>query len=117
MAHLLRFMLSRLLIAMIAFSLASTTWHGVAQAASHGPAVQARDAQVRHSQADHQHSASAKAHAAGQRHCHPACTMATAPSPAIPAQTFLFSASLPVARDLMPVPITPSSLDHPPKRT
>ena len=120
MARLLRFMLSRLLVAMVAICLASTTWHGVALAASHVPAMQADATQVghehgAHGQADHKHPTPGKTQTAAQTCCHPACTMAVIPSAAGPMQDSPLSAPLRVTGDSMPVPKSPSGPDRPPK--
>ncbi|MBM6595366.1 hypothetical protein [Microvirga pudoricolor] len=120
MARLLRFMLRRLLVAMVALGLASTTWHGVALAASYAPAIQADATHVghqhgAHKQADQKPSAPGKSHSAAQNCCHPACTMAVIPFPSGPMQEFPLSAPLRVTGDPMPVPESPSGLDRPPK--
>jgi hypothetical protein len=113
-------MLGRLLVAMVALGLASTTWHGIAVAASHAPAMQANATQVGHehgghSQADHKHPAPGKTQAAAQTCCHPACTMAVIPFPTGPMQEFPLSAPLHVTGDSIPVPESPSGPDRPPK--
>ncbi|MFC1458307.1 hypothetical protein ACETIH_16700 [Microvirga arabica] len=119
-ANLLRLVLTRLLIAMIAIAPASASWHGAAQAAVQDPAwhsdvMQGGHKQAVHRRPDHKHFAPAKAHGAGQICCHPACTMAAAPSPGVPAQAFLLSAPLRVAPDRIPLPRFSSGLDRPPK--
>ena len=119
-ARLLRFMLSRLLIAMVAFGFASSTWYGVALAAGHPPTAQAHATHVghehgAHTQADHKQSAPGKAHKVAQNCCHPACTMAAIPLPASPTQDLLLSAPLRVTGDLVPVPESLPGLDRPPK--
>ncbi len=120
MACLLRFMLSRLLVAMVALGLASTMWHGVALAASHAPAMRAYATHVgheheAHGQADHKHPAPGKTQTAAQTCCHPACTMAVIPFPTGPMLEVPLSAPLRVTGDSLPVPERPSGPDRPPK--
>ena len=120
MTRLLRFMLYRFLIAMVALGLASTTWHGVALAGRPAPAAQAHATSVGHKhrtqgQADHKHLAPGKTQAGAQNCCHPACTMAVIPGPAGPTQDVPLSAPLHVTGDLVPVPESPPGLDRPPK--
>ncbi|MBJ6126849.1 hypothetical protein [Microvirga splendida] len=120
MANLLRLMLTRLLIAMIAIAPVSAAWHRTAQAAAQAPAAQAHAVQgghkhVVHRQVDHKHSAPTKAHGTWQVCCHPACTMAVVPSPAVPAQGFPLSVPLRSVADRIPLPRSPSGLDRPPK--
>ncbi|MFC1458303.1 hypothetical protein ACETIH_16680 [Microvirga arabica] len=107
-------MFRRLLVALVAFGLVATPWHGVALAAGQASAVEFPHARVLH-QGDHNHAPPAKAHAAGQGCCHPSCTMAVVPCSPGPMQACLVSASVHGAPDLMPAPNVPSGLDRPPK--
>ena len=118
--HLLRLMLSHLMVAMMSIALVSTSWHGVAQAGSPEPAVHVHDAngvhkRAVHSRAEHTPSAPVTAHASGQGCCHPACTVAVIPLPAGVAEALPLSAPLQMSHDLVPAPTTPSALDRPPK--
>ena len=117
MHDLIRHVLSRLMVALVAIGLASAPLYAAVQvaAADHGPSVHAvQTTYASHGQPDH-HGGASKSHAAGQFCCHPGCIMAVVPVPANLAQDVPLSEAVPIPPDLTPVPARPSGIDHPPK--
>jgi hypothetical protein len=117
---LIRFVLSRLTVALVALGLASAPLYAAvqAQASDHSPSTYA--VQIPHAsqdQPDHHHSGASKSYAAGQFCCHPGCIMAVVPVPANLAQGLALSEVVPIPPDLTPVVALPFGLDRPPKRS
>jgi hypothetical protein len=116
---LIRFVLIRLTVALVAIGLASAPLHAAVQAGTfdHGLAADAvQTAHASHGQPDHHYGGASKPHAAGQFCCHPGCIMAVVPVPANLAQGVPLSKVVPILPDLMPVPAIPFGIDRPPKR-
>lgn len=117
MHDLIRFVLSRLTVALVAIGLASAPLYAAVQANApvHGPsAYGVESTHASHGQPDH-HGGVSKSHAARQFCCHPGCIMAVVPVPANLAQDVPLSEVVPIPPDLTPVPAMPSGIDHPPK--
>lgn len=116
---LIRLMLSRLTVALLALGLASAPLYAAAQAGTSDHGLSARAAQTTHTshdQSDHHHSGASKPYAAGQFCCHPGCIMAVFPVPANLTQGVPLSEVVPIPPDLTPVPAIPFGIDRPPKR-
>ena len=118
MHDLIRLVLSRLTVALVAIGLASAPLYAAvrAAAADHGPSIHAvQTTHASHGQPDH-HGGTSKPHEAGQFCCHPGCIMAVVPVPSNLAQGVPLSEAVPIPPDLTPVPAMPSGIDRPPKR-
>jgi hypothetical protein len=116
---LIRFVLSRLTVALVAIGLASAPLYAAVRtaAADHGPSVHAlQTTHATHGQPDHHHGGTSKPHEAGQFCCHPGCIMAVVPVPSNLAQGVPLSEEVPIPPDLTPVPAMQSGIDRPPKR-
>jgi len=113
---LIRLMLSRLTVALVAIGLASAPLYAAVQAAAAAPGLHTVQAMhASHGQPEHRHDGASKPHAAGQFCCHPGCIMAVIPVPTNVAQCVPFSEAVPIPPDLTPVAATPSGVDRPPK--
>lgn len=116
---LIRLMLSRLTVALLALGLASAPLYAAVRAGTsdHGPSAHAvQTTHTSHGQADHHHSGASKPYVAGQFCCHPGCIMAVFPVPANLAQGVPLSEVVPIPPDLTPVPAMLFGIDRPPKR-
>jgi hypothetical protein len=116
---LIRFVLSRLTVALLALGLASAPLHAAVQArtSDHGASTHVVETTpASHGQTDHHHGSASKPYAAGQFCCHPGCIMAVVPVPANLARGVLLSEAVPIPPDLTPVPTMLSGIDRPPKR-
>ena len=119
MERLIRYVLSRLVVALVAIGLVSAPLHAAAQAAVPGPDISVHEVQAKQAvngHSDHRHSNPSKAHAAGQFCCHPGCIMAVIPVPTNMAQGVPLSEAVPIPPDLTPVPAMLFGIDRPPKR-
>ncbi|MBA1158844.1 hypothetical protein [Microvirga mediterraneensis] len=120
MHDLIRSVLSRLTVALLAIGLASAPLYAAVQAKvpEHGSSAHAGQAtHASQAQSDHHYSGASKSYAAGQFCCHPGCIMAVVPVPANLAQGVPLSEAVPIPPDLTPVPAMLSGIDRPPKRT
>gem|GEM_PF-3015169 len=118
MHDLIRLMLSRLTVALLAFGLASAPLYAAVQAGTfdHGSSAHAvQTTHTSHGQSDHHHSGASKPYAAGQFCCHPGCIMAVFPVPANLAQGVPLSEVVPIPPDLTRVPAVLFGIDRPPK--
>jgi len=116
---LIRFVLSRLTVALVAIGLASAPLYAAvrAEASDHGASTHAAGTtHVSRGQPDQHHGGTSKPHEAGQFCCHPGCIMAVVPIPSNLAQGVPLSETVPIPPDLTPVPAMPSGIDRPPKR-
>jgi hypothetical protein len=117
---LIRFVLSRLTVVLLAIGLASAPLHVAVQAGAsdhHGASTHAAQAtHASHGQPDYHHGGASKPFAAGQSCCHPGCIMAVVPVPANLAQGVPLSEVVPIPPDLTPVPAMLFGIDRPPKR-
>jgi hypothetical protein len=119
---LIRFVLSRWIVALVAIGLASAPLHAAARPldAGYGVSDQAEEAvqalQGTHGQSDRHHGTPSRSDAPGQSCCHHGCIMAVLPALGSAAHALPLSESVPVPPDLTPVPSMPSGIDRPPKR-
>jgi hypothetical protein len=116
---LIRFVLSRLTVAVLAIGLASAPLYAAVQAKVpvHGPSVHVVETtHAPHGQPDHHHSGASKPYAAGQFCCHPGCIMAVVPVSTNLAQGVPLSEVVPIPPDVTPVPAMLFGIDRPPKR-
>jgi hypothetical protein len=116
---LIRFVLSRLTVALVAIGLASAPLYAAvrAEASDHGASTHAvGTTHASLGQPDHHHGGTSKPHAAGQFCCHPGCIMAVVPILSNLAQGVPLSEAVPIPPDLTPVPAMQSGIDRPPKR-
>ena len=120
MHDLIRFVLSRLTVALVAIGLASAPLYAAvrAEASDHGASTHAAGTtHVSLDQSDHHHSGTSKPHEAGQFCCHPGCIMAVVPVPMNLAQGMPLSEVVPIPPDLTPMLAMRSGIERPPKRT
>ncbi|WP_162820492.1 hypothetical protein [Microvirga calopogonii] len=120
MHDLIRFVLSRLTVALVAIALASAPLYAAvrAEANDHGASTHAVGTTYASlGQPDHHHGSTSKPHEAGQFCCHPGCIMAVVPVLSNLAQGVPLSEAVPIPPDLTPVPDVPSGIGRPPKRT
>ncbi|MBD2746086.1 hypothetical protein IC232_05160 [Microvirga sp. BT688] len=118
MHDMIRLMLSRLTVALLALGLASAPLYAAVQAGTsdYVPSSHAvQTAHASHGQADHHHSGASKPYAAGQFCCHPGCIMAVFPVPANLAHGVPLSEVVPIPPDLTPMPAMLFGIDRPPK--
>lgn len=116
---LTRFVLSRLMIALIAIGLVSAPQHAIVPTAGTAPGMFAREAQMTQavqSQPDHQYGIPSKSHATELICCYSACVMAVVPALAGALQALPLSEIIPILPDLIPVAAMASGIDRPPKR-
>ena len=119
MHDLIRFVLSRLTVALVAIGLASAPLYAAVRAGTSDHGASTHTAGPTHAslgQLDHHDGGPSKPHEAGQFCCHPGCIMAVVPVPSNLAQSVPMSEAVPIPRDLTPVPAMPSGIDRPPKR-
>jgi hypothetical protein len=118
---LIRFVLSRWIVALVAIGLASAPLHAAARMLDagfgvFGQAVEATHAlQGIHGQPNQHHGAASPSDALGQACCHPGCIMAVLPALGSAAHALPLSKPVPVPPDLTPIPSVPSGIDRPPK--
>jgi hypothetical protein len=119
--YLIRFVLSRWIVALVAIGLASAPLHAAARLldAGSGVSAHAREAtQVLHEihgQPDRHHGTPSRSDVPGQACCHPGCIMAVLPALGGAAHALPLSESVPIPPDLTPIPSMPSGIERPPK--
>jgi hypothetical protein len=112
----IRFMISRWLVALVAFGLASAPLHAAARTTSSHVVHDVTTVEGRHGTAGHEHDAQARGLSSGQPCCHSACTLALIPFPSSGAEPAALSGTLPILPDVMPPRASPLGIDRPPKR-
>ena len=121
MDDLIRFVLSRWIVALVAIGLASAPLHAAARMLDadsrvSGHATEATQALHEiHDQPDRHHGAPSRSDAPGQSCCHLGCIMAVLPALGSAAHALPLSESVAVPPDLTPIPSVPSGIDRPPK--
>ena len=121
MDDLIRFVLSRWIVALVAIGLASAPLHAAARMLDAdsrvpGHATEATQALHEiHGQPDRHHGTPSRSDAPGQSCCHPGCIMAVLPALGSAAHALPLSESVAVPPDLTPIPSVPSGIDRPPK--
>jgi hypothetical protein len=118
---LIRFVLSRWIVALVAIGLASAPLHAAARlpdagSGVSGHATEATQAlQGTHGQPDRHHGTPSRSDARGQSCCHPGCIMAVLPALGIGAHALPLSESVPIPPDRTPIPSMPTGIERPPK--
>lgn len=116
MDRLIRSVLCRLMIALVAISLASAPLHATVGPAPGMFVGEVQTTQTGQSQPDYRYGIPSKSHAAGQGCCHLGCIMAVLPPLTGAMHALPLSEIVPILPDLMPVAAMRSGIDHPPKR-
>jgi hypothetical protein len=117
---LIRFVLSRLTVALVAIGLASAPLYAAVKERTPGRGLSVHVVETTHAsdeQPDHHHGSASTPYAMGQFCCHPGCIMAVVPVPMNLAQGMPLSEVVPIPPDQTPVPAVRSGIERPPKRT
>jgi len=118
---LIRFVLSRWIVALVAIGLASAPLHAAARMLDADSRVSSHATEATqalheiHGQPDRHHGAPFRSDAPGQSCCHSGCIMAVLPALGSAAHALPLSESVAVPPDLTPIPSVPSGIDRPPK--